>query len=839
MPSEDPVLDMSLRELRAVLFEEIERLPEQYRAPLVLCGLEEKPLEEAARLLGSTRGSVKGRLQRGRDLLRVRLRRRGLELPAALSATALALHSAPGPVSAALADTTLRAAFQVAAGQGVAAGAVSADVAALIEGASKTMFIAKIKIFTAVWLAGSLAATAVGVLRHQVSAADKPPTQRNEVKDAKSQGDRPLVGEQPDLDAQAKVKLRGCVLDPAGKPLAGAKIYLTKSSFAGQAHSQQVASGPDGRFRLTVPKSVIETSVLGGSQGKWSTQTQIMAVADGYGCDWVKVGSTDEEITLHLVEDMLINGRILGPDGRPIAGAKIRGTGLIAFKGENLGDYLMAARKGQGFPSHKTWVGPLPAQFPVLTTAADGRFRMTGAGRERVIQFRVEGPGIASSYLGDVMTRATETILVPGKPAVYGATFDYVAQASRPICGVVHDKETKKPLADVTVEHYHGQGPKAVTDREGRYELLDLAKAPEYSLQVKPANGLYFRRQLRVHDTPGLGPLMADIELARGCTVRGRVMDKERGQPIPRARIEYHPLAGNTYANQLAGVAKPCVEAITGPDGSYALTVLPGPGVIGVTGPRSQTYMPALVTPKELKDFFKVPVIEDQSEDYLTLSAGANSFTGISQDSYHALILLEPGEKEDELVKDVALERPRERRGRVLDPNGQPLSGVTAIGLTPYSLYLQGIETLKEAEFTVRGINPRANRPLVFYHREKKLGFYMKELRGESTEPLTVKLQPCGSASGRVVDADGIPIASLAIHVMGNALHISGEEGGGWQTITTDAQGRFRAEGLVPGQEYVVWEYGKNASLPRIYAPVVVEPGQHKEMGDIKMVDRD
>src|SRR5262245_53768010 len=96
MPSADPVLDMSLREVRGVLFEELEGLPEQYRAPLVLCGLEEKSLEEAARLLGRTKCAVKWRLQRGRELLRGRLRRRGLELPAGLFATALALHPASG-----------------------------------------------------------------------------------------------------------------------------------------------------------------------------------------------------------------------------------------------------------------------------------------------------------------------------------------------------------------------------------------------------------------------------------------------------------------------------------------------------------------------------------------------------------------------------------------------------------------------------------------------------------------------------------------------------------------------------------------------------------------------
>src|SRR5262245_52107123 len=66
MPSADPVLDLSLREVQTMLLEELEGLPEHYRSPLVLCGLEEKSLEEAARLLGRTTGAVKGRLQRGR-----------------------------------------------------------------------------------------------------------------------------------------------------------------------------------------------------------------------------------------------------------------------------------------------------------------------------------------------------------------------------------------------------------------------------------------------------------------------------------------------------------------------------------------------------------------------------------------------------------------------------------------------------------------------------------------------------------------------------------------------------------------------------------------------------
>jgi RNA polymerase sigma factor (sigma-70 family) len=78
--------DLSWGELRAVLHAELSALPERLREPLVLCYLEGLTQDEAARRLGWTPATVKGRLQRGREKLRRRLERRGVALTAALAA---------------------------------------------------------------------------------------------------------------------------------------------------------------------------------------------------------------------------------------------------------------------------------------------------------------------------------------------------------------------------------------------------------------------------------------------------------------------------------------------------------------------------------------------------------------------------------------------------------------------------------------------------------------------------------------------------------------------------------------------------------------------------------
>jgi WD40 repeat protein len=96
--------------LLRVVDEEIERLPQHLRAPLVLCCLEGRTRDEAAQAIGCSVPVVKSRLERARGLLRQRLERRGIALPAAF----LVLGIGTDRVRAALEAKVMASALQSA-----------------------------------------------------------------------------------------------------------------------------------------------------------------------------------------------------------------------------------------------------------------------------------------------------------------------------------------------------------------------------------------------------------------------------------------------------------------------------------------------------------------------------------------------------------------------------------------------------------------------------------------------------------------------------------------------------------------------------------------------------
>src|SRR5262249_35395688 len=148
----------SWREMCELLDAELQALPDAFRAPLVLCYLEGLTRDEAARQLGWSAGMVKGRLERGREMLRDRLTRRGVTVSAALLGTLLR-QGATSAVTDALTAATVRGALS--GGTGQSAG-LPPSVSLMADGVMRALLLARLKMI-ALTLLLTCAATGAGV----------------------------------------------------------------------------------------------------------------------------------------------------------------------------------------------------------------------------------------------------------------------------------------------------------------------------------------------------------------------------------------------------------------------------------------------------------------------------------------------------------------------------------------------------------------------------------------------------------------------------------------------------------------------------------------------------
>jgi RNA polymerase sigma factor (sigma-70 family) len=806
-PHSTPLDDLSARELLALVDEEVRRLPEVYRLPVLLCCLEGRSLEEAARQLGWTLGSVKGRLERGRVKLHNRLVRRGLTLSAALAAVELSRDAGSAAVVARLGVSTVRAARGFAVGPSVVEGA-SAQAAALAREGVKGMAQAGLRIPAVLVLTVCLLAAGFVAYRAADSAA-KTPDDRISIPFKEEKGriaPRTLAlnkaADLPD-EEDRRIEVSGRVLDPAGKPFVGARLYVgyAPRRYEPEATAHQpvyplrATSGPEGRFRFAFTRSELDERYLDASR------PVVVAVADGFGLDWVEIEES-ADLSLRLVEDRPLEGRILDRNRQPVAGVKV----IVRT--------VSTDRSPESFKSEsvKGCLGPLPGQPSQVTIAADGRFRLTGVGRDRRVTYVLEGPTIHHLCI-----QWTSTAVPPGG-------VDWMALPSRTIRGLVRDKATGKPVPGVKVS-VETIGPTTLTDQDGRYELLGYP-GPPCVVMAQPQRGQpYFAAAVRLPEKPAADPLIADFNLVSGIPLRGRVTDQATGKPPKRAVVEYYPLFPNAHSSVLTNCTRMMAASSSPlqPDGSYRLMVLPGPGVVMVAASPRDSYAVALLDDKELVNLFGDGRYHGGGS-WIHIAVGGGEEQRCV-DRYNALALIKPDERAESLALDLTVQPARRRRGTVVGPDGKPLSGVRVSGLTS----MPDAETLERASFTVEGLNPRRTRQLIFHHREKGLAKVVT-LRGDEPKPWTVQLETCGWISGRLVDKNNKPVPGEMVICTPPGIH-----GLEVTAAKTDAGGRFRL-GLVAGQNYSL-RLSSIRRLLREEDAVEVESGRSKDLGDFPLGD--
>ncbi len=439
--------------------------------------------------------------------------------------------------------------------------------------------------------------------------------------------------------AGSSLHIRGTVVDLDGKPVAGAKIFVTTflvgtDPFT-KVGSEGVANG-DGTFEFTV-----NPSELGAVRSTW-IDSRILAAADGFGValgdslDFDTTGiarklnasgsglSQDDREFLsgHLGEkphvlrlakdDQPLAGRIVSLEGRPIAGATIALYRVQTGKSGNLDLWQQAADKPK--PDLRALATALdfgettPQLANVITPVAtdrDGRFTMRGIGRERIVALIVSGRGIETRVIR-ARTRAGKSFTVPGNffepPEVYYANgFTHAAGPSNDVVGRVTDRATGKPLARVTVlcqklsgDPLHSSGEdytRTVTDANGRYRLEGLPLG-DNEVGAYILDQPYLATTKRVRIDVGSKPTTLDFPLARGIWAEGRATDKRTGLPIAGS-VKYYAFNSNPALKKAGGLRPVYPDEFghrTDASGRYRIAVLPGPGIVGFAADDYTTY---------------------------------------------------------------------------------------------------------------------------------------------------------------------------------------------------------------------------------------------------------
>jgi RNA polymerase sigma factor (sigma-70 family) len=211
----DPVIE---GERQAAVHEELGRLPESFRAPLVLCYLEGLTQEQAAARLRWPLGTLQSRLARGRAKLKVRLSRRGVTASGAL----LGAGWAAAPAPAAWAEATVRAAIRFTMKSGAAALGEGPTSAALAREALRAMTMTKLKFALGATLAVAISGAIAIAWPAKAPAREGPDAPVAARPAEKTKTTPPLP--KAKLPAAANPTIRGVVHDEQGRPVAKAWV---------------------------------------------------------------------------------------------------------------------------------------------------------------------------------------------------------------------------------------------------------------------------------------------------------------------------------------------------------------------------------------------------------------------------------------------------------------------------------------------------------------------------------------------------------------------------------------------------------------------------------------
>jgi protocatechuate 3,4-dioxygenase beta subunit len=824
---------MSGRELVAALDDELDKLTARYREPLVLCYLDGLTRDETAARLNLAVPALNKRLERGRKKLHDALAARGCALGVLLLAAASTSPAGASP-------SRLHESILAAAG-----GTPSGSAAALARGVAMNGLFTRTRL--AVMAVVGLAAVGIGAAAMPGPAAPPDPPKADKMEKAKADAKADA------RTAEGKAKtITGTVVGPDGKPAAGVSLTTMKPGKTDEDKptvAELAKTGADGTFTVTLDPL---------PPGRPDFRTLAAAKA-GFGPDWVTAQQAgDGPVTLKPADDDVpVKGRVTDLEGRPVAKAVVRVRQVA------VGDLTKVWQQWPQSPylalraADKQLYTPVLGGLPESVTAdADGKFEITGVGRGRLLTLAFEGAGIETAACRVVTDPAFDPKAVeqptrgtmpggtfqPG-PELYPPAFTHAARPSQPITGTVTDAASGKPVSGVQVSghqagpHWWENNASTETDAAGRYTLRGIAKADGVRLSVYVYRRPYLQYATTVSGRPGLTEIPADLKLTRGVVVKGRVVEKGSGKPVAGAGIFYTPLAGNKFHDQLmkGKEGEHGMSYGTGPDGTFEFVALPGAGVVTAQGETRGRYAGT--------EFTQVWIAEGDRPraDPSHLDGLGEAFTAadghiITLHSLSGYAVIDPKPTDETAEVTITFDRGRTATGKVVGADGKPAGGVTAFMLAAcYDVP----QKLKDGGFTAIALEGDHPRTVLFADAEKRLAAAVELKGGE--KGLTVRLQPWGTLTGRLVDAGGKPVggASVTAYAKPAIKYMAFNMAIRDRTATTDEEGRFTLDVPAGPAEYLPGFSLKNKYLDTGFRPGMrghaVKPGETTDVGEVKV----
>ncbi len=821
------------------LIAEVARLPERFRAPVVLHYFEGLSTEATAQRLGCARGTVLSRLSRARSRLKQRLEDRGAA-PGLLVAIGDAVPRwlPIEPVPSSLAQATVRSAGALGLAGASVESAVPTAVARLSRRVARTLSLAR-----AAALASIVVVAAAGVsigLAAGLQTAGAP--QRGEMmKKAREGGVKaPASSGKNDAKPGETVAVRGRVLDPDGKPLGGAQVFLSEPEVGLTGEPQRLGTtGPDGGFDVRIPKSALSPR-LDRPEGP-NVLATVVAFSPGLGPDWAQVDAkrVSQPITLRLrPDDVPVEGRIINLEGRPAEGVSARVAAVAEFPAE----LLERLRKNAGAQNPSLWTDMRnvcspgdKGLIPPATTGADGRFRLSGIGRDRVVFLILEGPAIEQTiaFAATSNDRNFQPVPLPSdgpmRITLQPARFETSVAPGSTIRGTIRDRDTGQPVAGARVITWSEGSQPITSDARGQFRLTSQPRGRENYLTITVEDRPYIKVVKTITNADGKAPV--DVTLRRGVWIEGKVVNKSTGKPV-KAVVTYYPFRDNPHVKECPDASflnnhlGDEVEFRTDAQGRFRAVGLPGGGILAV-----QVKEPGYLTAKPLDDRTAGNVLHAANFQYYMTP-------------YHALVTLDVPNGKATSIPDIALTAGREQHIQIVDPEAKPVTGARIlclqVGLLRESL--TG-EIIAGDEWSFTNSHPGKAESIIISHAGRSLGA-MIELKGDEPDPVRVVLQPCGTVTGRLVDEEGKPRPGMRLR-LGQRFRSAGQWTGTDRQdgLATDRDGRFRITTLVPGLRYdlvvlkkqFVQNYSDQAEGGLWKNEWTVKPGETIELGDVQV----